>query len=73
MTFHELANTLCEQLPDGYQIDISCERHAGWVALSNPDHRYIELHTDDMSLEESVLHALATAKNGGVEPPEVQS
>lgn len=67
LTFQELANKLCSELPEGYEIGISCERDAGWVALSNGNGDFIALCTDDMSFEESVLHALAVAKNGGKE------
>jgi len=58
-----LANNVCQQLPEGWQLNMCMERGAAWVQLSNPDGNDVILpDAADKSLEQQVNDALCVAR-----------
>lgn len=65
MTFDEVINKICEELPEGYQITIDIENGYGGVRLLVPDSdAEIEGHQDEQSIEVAALELLEQAKQG---------
>jgi hypothetical protein len=65
MTFNNLINKLCDELPDGCRIVIECENGYGGFKLFSPStHSEIDGHLDDSTPEEMTLDLLKMAKEG---------
>lgn len=62
MFVRDLANRVCQYLPDGWELRICMENGAAWVTLRNPDEYDIELpYSSGESLEQQVNDALCVA------------
>lgn len=62
MTIEELANKVCEELPDRWQLNIEMENGCGSVCLYDPLGSYVNCEDSDATVEANVLEALAFAK-----------
>lgn len=70
-SYNEVINTLCRDLPEGYQIVIECEQGSGQVKLLLPDSDdEIDGHPDTKDFEQRTMELLEWAKRGGPEAPE---
>lgn len=59
---HMVANRVCEQLPEGYQIRVVMENGAAWVELIGVDDNCVELpDAADKSLDEQINDAVCVA------------
>lgn len=60
-----VANAICRDIPDGYELRLCMERGAAWVTLHNEDGDVIELpDAADKTLAEQLAEALQVARNG---------
>jgi hypothetical protein len=69
MGVNELANLVCEHLPQGFHLDLEMELGAGTVRLF--DHEGDEIHqgNTDMELAEQITDALNEARSMAGQPP----
>lgn len=69
MGINELANLVCEHLPQGYIVDLEMELGAGTVRLF--DHEGDEIHqgNTDMDIAEQITDALNEARSMAGQPP----
>jgi hypothetical protein len=57
-----VANKVCGQVPEGWEVQLCMERGAAWVTLRNPDGDFEPLpDAADKSIEEQINDALAAA------------
>jgi hypothetical protein len=65
LTFKELINKICGELPDGYQLIIECENGYGGGKLLLPDtDAELEIEYDDLDIDLQILDLLERAKSG---------
>lgn len=70
MFVRDLANRVCQYLPDGWELRICMENGAAWVTLRNPDEYDIELpYSSGESLEQQVNDALCVALGVNIQNP----
>jgi hypothetical protein len=60
--FDRVINVLARDLPQGYDVSISVERHGGAVLLEGPDGENIDYPSNHETVMESVEDALAHAR-----------
>lgn len=64
----DVLNRLCRDLPEGYQIQIFAEKHAGGVDLIGPDGENIEfpsnMETIVEQIDDAFQHAVDLASGG---------
>jgi hypothetical protein len=59
---NQIFNSVCRDLPYGYEIQVCLENGAAYVTLTTEDGHYAELpDTADKTLEEQISDALKTA------------
>ena len=58
---NEKMNQLARDLPEGYTVQISVEKHAGWVDLFNPDGEKIEFPSNMETMVEQIDDAFQHA------------
>ena len=60
-----VANEICRDIPDGYELRLCLERGAAWVTLHNEEGDLIGLpDAADKTLAEQLAEALLVARNG---------
>jgi len=63
VTLDDMANTVCRDIPDGYEVQLCMENGAGYVTLTTKDGQYASLpDSADKGLEEQINDALEVAK-----------
>lgn len=60
-----VANEICRDIPDGYELRLCMERGAAWVTLHDEEGDLIGLpDVADKTLAEQLAEALIVARNG---------
>ena len=60
-----VANEICRDIPDGYELRLCMERGAAWVTLHDEEGDLISLpDAADKTLAEQLAEALIVARNG---------
>lgn len=68
---HVVANRVCRDLPDGYQLRIVMEQGSAWVELIDADGNYVDLPDESCkSIDERVNDAVCVAC--GLKIPELE-
>lgn len=57
----DVFNRACGELPEGWRIEVCLEFGAGWLVLTDPDGVEHDVCPDDLTLEEQIDEAIATA------------
>jgi len=65
ISFKDLINKVCGELPEGYQLIIECENGYGGGKLLLPDtDAEFEIDYDDLDIDHQILDLLDRAKTG---------
>ena len=68
MTLKEIAEKICKEIPEGFEISLNFENGSAWVELSDDMHDSVNLpDSADLTLEEQLEDALEAAKKWYVE------
>lgn len=61
MTLKEIAEKICKEIPEGYEINLCMENGSGYVELWDIDQLDLP-DSADLTLEEQLLYALEASK-----------
>tara|TARA_R100000655_G_scaffold110133_1_gene168095 strand:- start:12631 stop:13074 length:444 start_codon:yes stop_codon:yes gene_type:complete len=65
-----IANKVCGDLPDGWEINLCMENGSGWVEAIKPSGYTIEIDGGDLSLVEQINEAMRQALESQSDQPE---
>ena len=59
---NEIAETICRDLPEGFEVILCLENGYGGIKLLCPEGRYRDCDDPDMPINEQLIHALRMAE-----------